>query len=218
MIDEDADFELTGFDREGQRKLIEQARAILVEAGAPRPIAFRSGSYAVNADTMGALADLGIRYDSSHNGCAAPWPSALGLDPEWVTPIKQHGVVEIPVSQMTQPGGALRHMQICAVTLGEMKAGLDFAVVNDHPVFTIVSHSFELATRDGRRANKIAKRRFDGLCAYLADRRDEAPTAHFADLDDLCLETEGEPASVSPVRVAHRMAEQLWSNMIEERG
>ena len=49
---DDARFELTDFDADGQRALIETARDLLVAAGAPPPVAFRSGSYAANADTL----------------------------------------------------------------------------------------------------------------------------------------------------------------------
>src|SRR5690606_34332154 len=43
-----AGVELTSFDRAGQRALIAEARDLLIDAGAPPPIAFRSGSYAAN--------------------------------------------------------------------------------------------------------------------------------------------------------------------------
>src|SRR6218665_2410109 len=52
--------ELTSFDRAGQRRLIAIARDLLIEAGAPVPAAFRGGSYAANADTLAALAELGF--------------------------------------------------------------------------------------------------------------------------------------------------------------
>src|SRR3546814_2553858 len=70
-------FELTDFDAAGQHDLIRTARDLLIEAGAPDPIAFRSGSYAADEATLGALAELGIRYDSSHNGRHHPWPTGL---------------------------------------------------------------------------------------------------------------------------------------------
>src|SRR3712207_6643876 len=45
-IAEGGRFELTCFDAEDQLDLIETARDLLVEAGAPAPIAFRAGGYA----------------------------------------------------------------------------------------------------------------------------------------------------------------------------
>lgn len=210
-------FELIDHSFDRQRALIAKARALLVEAGAADPIAFRSGSYAVNEDSLRALAALGIRYDSSHNGCEGPWPSALSLPLDQTAPVKHQGVIEIPVSQMRTGSGGLRHMQICAVSLAEMTHALDHAIANGHPTFVPVGHSFELATRDGLRPNPVVRKRFDGLCAMLADRADQAPTMHFADLDALPLGGALEPAPASLTLVAGRMAGQLWSNIIEKR-
>ncbi|RED15940.1 polysaccharide deacetylase [Parasphingopyxis lamellibrachiae] len=210
-------FELIDHPFDKQRALIAEARALLVEAGAADPIAFRSGSYAVNEDSLRVLAALGIRYDSSHNGCEGPWPSALSLPLDQTAPVEHQGVIEIPVSQMRTGSGGLRHMQICAVSLAEMAHALDHAVANGHPTFVPVGHSFELATRDGLRPNPVVRKRFDGLCAMLADRADRAPTMHFADLDTLPLGGALEPVPASLTLVAGRMAGQLWSNLIEKR-
>lgn len=208
-------FELIDHDLEAQVALIAKARDLLVSAGAPDPIAFRSGSYAANADTLAALARLGIAYDSSHNGCEAPWPSALALPLEQIAPVKLGGVIEIPVSQVLMPRGGFRHLQICAVSIGEMRTALRHAVAKQLPVVTIVGHSFELATRNGLYPNSIVKARFDRLCALLAQRRDTGPTVHFADLADVPLGGSGDPAGVSHFAVAQRMAQQLLSNVID---
>lgn len=216
-VADDTVFELIDHPLEKQHALIAQARELLVEAGAPDPVAFRSGSYAVNDDSLRALAQSGIRYDASHNGCEGPWPSALSLPLDQVAPVEHEGVIEIPVSQMRTGNGGLRHLQICAVSLAEMTHALDHAIAEDHPVFMPVGHSFELATRDGRRVNPVVRKRFDGLCALLAARRDTAPTVHFADLDALPLGRASEPVAMSPALVAGRMVGQLWANLIEKR-
>lgn len=210
-------FELIDHPLEKQRALIAEARDLLIEAGAPDPIAFRSGSYAVNDDSLRALAELGIRYDASHNGCEGPWPSALSLPLGQTAPVEHEGVIEIPVSQIRIGNGGLRHMQICAVSLAEMAHALNHAITNNHPAFVPVGHSFELATRDGLRANPVVKKRFDGLCALLAERADEAPTMHFADLDALPLGGALAPAQASATLVAGRMVGQFWANIIEKR-
>ena len=216
-VAEDTVFELIDHPYEKQRDLIAEARDLLVAAGAPEPIAFRSGSYAANDDTARALADIGIRYDSSHNGCEGPWPSALSLPLDQVAPVQHAGVIEIPVSQMRLGNGGLRHLQICAVSLAEMAHALDHAVDNNHPVVTIVGHSFELATRGGARPNPVVRNRFDGLCALLERRAETAPTARFAELGELPLDRAIEPVSASPSLVAGRMIGQLWANLIERR-
>lgn len=88
-------FELIDHDAPCQRALLEKAIDLLVAAGAPRPVAFRAGSYAASDATLSALAALGIGYDSSHNGNHAPWPSAIGLPPSRIAPVLRRGVVEL---------------------------------------------------------------------------------------------------------------------------
>lgn len=211
--DDDPVFELTALDRERQEELIAAARTLLVEAGAPAPIAFRAGSFAANADTLAALARLGFRYDSSHNGCHHPWPSALPVPRRRIAPVAAGALVELPVSQVEERPGRLRHLQICALSFSELRDALRHAGRHRHPVATIVSHSFELATRDGRRPNHVVQRRFVRLCRFLAAQRDTLPTARFADLEGLPLDAEAEPMTVPPVRRYGRIASQVWGNM-----
>jgi peptidoglycan/xylan/chitin deacetylase (PgdA/CDA1 family) len=205
-----------GFDE--QLDLIRRARELLIQAGAPAPIAFRAGSYAANADTLQALDALGFRYDSSHNGCHHPWPSALPLPPALVAPAAAPGgLIEVPVSQIAEGQGKLRHLQICAVTFREMRAALTAAQRLAHPLATIVSHSFELASRDGLRVNTVVRRRFDRLCEFLAQKRETLPTCWFGDLDALPITcAAGPPTGRSTLRMG-RVASQLWLGSRYER-
>jgi peptidoglycan/xylan/chitin deacetylase (PgdA/CDA1 family) len=212
-----ANYELTGFDPGQQLDLIRTARDLLVEAGAPEPIAFRSGSYAADAATLAALRSLGIRYDSSHNGAHHPWPSALPLDPWLIAPVEIDGVVEIPVTLLEDRRGSIRHLQLTAVSFEELRAALRHAADRRHPIVNIVSHSFELASRDGLRANRSLCRRFERLCGFLGDSRAALPTAHFTDLADLPLGEEATPLSPHLLRTASRMAQQALANLVYER-
>ena len=209
-------FELTDFDGDEQRALIATARDLLVAAGAPMPTAFRSGSYAADARTLDALHALGIACDSSHNGAEHPWPSALPLPPDTIDPERCGETWEIPVS-LIRSRGALRPLQICALSAGEMAAALCHARDQEHPLVTIVGHSFELATRDGRRVNGTVRRRFERLCAFLAANRADLPTAAFAELELQTPRKRSQPMDMHPVRVTHRMAEQLWADARYER-
>ncbi len=208
--------ELTSFDCAGQRDLIAQARDLLIEAGAPPPIAFRSGSYAANADTLAALADLGFACDASHNGSYRP-VSALPLADAQIAPLRAGGVTEIPVGQFEDKAGRLRHLQICAASLDEMTGALRHAAAHGHPLTAIVSHSFELATRDGRRPNRLIVRRFENLCAFLAANRAMHPTLRFDALGDVPLNAPATPMPPRRARTARRVVEQLWSGTRYER-
>jgi hypothetical protein len=210
--------ELATFGYDEQLDLIRRARELLVEAGAPDPIAFRAGSYAANGATLQALDALGLRYDSSHNGCQHPSPSALPLPRAQVAPAAAAGsVVEVPVSQIAEGEGKLRHLQICAISFLELRSALLSSRRLAHPVVTIVGHSFELASRDGLRVNAVVRRRFDRLCRFLDQKRDILPTAWFADLHDLPLACEvPPPAGRSTLRMG-RVASQLWVGSRYER-
>ena len=213
----DERFELNSFDAETQLELIKTARDLLVEAGAPPPNAFRAGSYAANVDTLDALRSLGISYDSSHNGAEHPWPSALPLHPGLVDPALAAGVTELPIAQIRRPDGGLRPFQLCALSSREISDALRHAARNDHPLVTIVSHSFELASRDGSRVNQLVRKRFERLCAFLAAHRATMPTTTIAELPSFPLEPRSEPLPARPLRTAHRIIEQAWGNFRYER-
>ena len=210
-------FELTDFDGPAQRKLIETARYLLVAAGAPTPIAFRSGSYAANGDTLDALRALGVTFDSSHNGADHPWPSALPFPADLIDPVSIDGVHEIPVSVMRRRNGALRPLQLCALSFAEMQSAMRHADEDGHGITTIVSHSFELATRDGRRVNQVVRKRFDRLCGFLADYRGLFPTTNFTALDALPNSIGSRPMPACPIQTAGRVAEQFWADARYER-
>jgi len=208
-------FELIDYGLEEQRDLIAGASDLLVAAGAPRPIAFRAGSYGANDDTLRVLAGLGFAYDSSHNG-AEP-DSKIGLAATHIAPVRREGLIEVPVTLIEDRPGALRNFQICALSAGEMHAALEHAVDADHAAVTIVSHGFELANRAGTRPNAVHVRRFDALCELLQERAATLPTTHFADRPALRLGQADAPLAPNALRTRWRQAEQLWSNMVEER-
>ena len=210
--------ELASYPYEEQLALIARARELLMEAGAPPPVAFRAGSYAANQDTLRALSKLGLRYDSSHNGCYHPQPSAIPLPRNQVAPVEvAPGLIEIPIAQMAEGEGALRHLQLCAVSSEEMRAALGHAAGESHPLVTIVSHSFELATRNGLAANGVVQRRFIRLCRFIADRRESLPTAWFSELAELDLNRPAQPLPSRAGRRLRRMVAQAWGDLRYER-
>jgi peptidoglycan/xylan/chitin deacetylase (PgdA/CDA1 family) len=210
-------FELWEFDAEEQQALIARAAELLIAAGAPDPIAFRAGSYAADDRTLAALAALGIAYDSSHNGAEAPRWSRIPLPQAQIAPVKQGGLVEVPVTVIEDRPDHYRTFQLCALSSREADAALDHAAREDHAAVTIVSHGFELANRAGTAVNRVHRRRFERLCASLAARTAVLPTAHFAERPVLALDRDDRPLPPSLFRTRWRQAEQLWSNWVEER-
>lgn len=210
-------FNLSECDREAQYRLIARARDLLVMAGAPQPIAFRAGNYAADDNSLVALASLGFVYDSSHNGSAHPFPSAMTLPARQIAPIMHQGITEVPVTLIEEGMGVLRNFQICALSNAEMRAALDHAVEHAHAAVTIVNHGFELASRHGMMPNNIHVRRFDSLCKMLDERRDMLPTWHFSDRPGLVMGRNDRPLAASSYRRRMRQAVQFWSNVVEER-
>lgn len=209
--------DLSDYGAAQQRDMLARALELLVAAGAPRPVAFRAGSYAANDDTLTALAALGILYDSSHNGAHAPWPSAIALPAAQIAPVARRGVVEVPVTVIEDRPGTYRNFQICALSTGEMRAALRHAIDQDHAAVTIVGHSFELATRAGTAPNRVHVARFEALCALLARHREAAPTRHFAEHPALPLGRADVPLAPNALRLRWRQVEQAWSTLVEER-
>lgn len=142
--------------------------------------------------------------------------SAIGLPGDHVTPIEREGVIEIPVTVIAERHRR-RHLQICAVSLSELKTTAEFALANELPLVNIVSHSFELANRAGTAPNKVHVRRFEGLCGWLADEHHRLPTARFSELGDLPLDIPSATRRPSGLRRFGRLIEQIWSNHVAER-
>lgn len=211
-----ARFELYEYSLDEQAALISGATDLLKACGAPQPVAFRAGSYSANDDTLAALAALGFRYDSSHNG-ADEARDAISLSPRQIAPVERRGVTEVPVTLIEDVPGNLRQFQICALSQGEMIAALDHAAAQSHGAVVIVSHSFELANRSGTRANAMHVGRFAALCGALAEAADVLPTTHFRDLPVLAASEGDQPLPPNTLRTRWRQAEQLWSNLVEER-
>jgi hypothetical protein len=98
-----------------------------------------------------------------------------------------------------------------------MRAALNHAQAHGHPLTTIVSHSFEFATRDGCRPNALLRRRFEALCSLLGENRAVHPTFSFDQLDRLTLGAAATPMPHRRLRTARRCAEQLWAGTRYER-
>ncbi len=206
---------LKDFAFEEQCRLIDWARAALMDAGAPRPVAFRAGNFGANDDTLRALAALGLSHDSSHSPGFPASPCAIGLGPEHRRPVQRHGVIEVPVGCIEDVAQGLRHAQLTALSLRELIGAVRHA--RDHEIddLTLVSHSFELLCRDRRRINRIVKRRFDRLCEGLGAMRGIGTTTYTLRKPKALHRPNPRPALPrNPVRAGIRLVEQAVANAI----
>jgi hypothetical protein len=207
------------FSLDDQIAILGAARDWLIAAGAPSPIAFRAGNYGANDDTLRALAALGIAWDSSlnpsyrHDGCA------IAAQGPCIAPFRYQGVAELPVATFHDRGAHVRHVQVCAASTGETRAALCHAAANSVDAVAVVSHSFEMLSRDRLRPNRAVMRRFEALCGLIAGDP-SLESSGFADLTEPAAEASSrapQPLAPNTLRTAWRMGEQLWANWRYER-
>ncbi|WP_061926385.1 polysaccharide deacetylase family protein [Altererythrobacter epoxidivorans] len=206
---------IADFAFEDQCRILEYARDTLVAAGAPMPVAFRAGNYGANDDTLRALAEIGIAYDTSFCPAIPDGDCKISLTQDDLVPIAHCNVIEVPIGSIGAVGGGLRHAQLTALSLREMRAAVRHARDAGQQQFTFVSHSFELFNRRTLAANKIVRRRFDGLCRDLKSMR-RVRTGNYRD-DPPAIAPQAlqaEPLPADPIRTGLRVAEQLVSNTL----
>jgi len=170
-----------------QQNLIEIGLNNLHKAGADCISAFRAGNYGANNDTLKALANCGIKYDSSYNYPFLHDSCGLRSDTAMTQPYQISDITEIPVSFFRDLPGHNRHVQLCAINSNEMINALNTAFQVDWNTFVIVSHGFELL-KDRKQASALVKpdweviKRFDSLCHFLSENNNMFDTVGFNDL------------------------------------
>lgn len=211
---------LADFTFEDQLRLLEVARDLLVNAGAPAPTAFRAGNYGADDNSLQALAQLGLRWDSSFNPAYVGKGCGIGLPPAQVSAIERCGVIEVPVAGLHDRPGWVRPAQICAVSAREMREAMAHAAMNRHPAFVIVTHSFENLSRDRQRPNHLVMRRFEAMCETIA-RHPGLSAAGFADLDPAATLANADQhvdrLPPRPLRTLGRIAQQALGTWRYER-
>ncbi len=177
--------DIGAYPRRAQTALLETGLARLVEAGVPKDglRAFRAGNFGATNETWQAMADTGLVLSSNYNPCyfgknckmrfeaAAP-----GL---FAAPAP--GVFELPITCFEEATlgtvARYRHLQIAAVSTGELVSTLRTCHALGIREVTIVTHSFELYVIDdvaARRAhvNRVNLERLREVMAFLHDARD----------------------------------------------
>ena len=172
---------IADFSLADQLVLLDWARATLVAAGAPCPTVFRAGNFGANDDTLRALAALGFAWDASFNPALRDGRCRIGLGAGQVDPVVRLGVAELPVAAIHDGPAGLRPAQVCALSSAEMRAALHHAARTGRPALAIVTHSFEMLSRDRLQPNRAVMARFESLCRTIA-AHPRLDSAEFADL------------------------------------
>lgn len=205
---------LRGFSADEQRIVIAEGLRLLRAAGAREVTAFRAGNFGFNADTLGALAANGLRFDSSYNACHLGPSSGLRPGEQLVEPILQDGVYEVPVTVFVDGTRRLRPLQLTACSWSEMEAVLWRALEAGWQSVVIVSHSFELLDASRTRADAIAVRRFQSMCDFLARHRDSFRTRGFGSMAGCAVERQPPPPRLPPWPTLQRLAEQAIRRVV----
>jgi hypothetical protein len=211
---------LADFTFDDQKLLLGIAIDLLMRAGAARPTAFRAGNYGADDNSLRALAELGLTWDSSVNVPYLGGACRIGVTADQINPVERYQMIELPVAGLTDRLGHVRPAQICALSAREMRSALGHAADNRHPAFVIVTHSFEMLSRDRKRVNYAVIKRFEAMCdAIAADPR--LISAGFNDLDAALLmrAPEIQPTRLGPnrLRTLARMTEQAMATWRYER-
>ena len=201
------------FSLADQIVLLGLAKQLLEDAGAPAITAFRAGNFGASDDTLRALATLGVVWDSSVNPAYLGRECTIAADRAQIGATRQHGVIELPVSGIADRPGGFRPAQICAMSAAEMRDGLRHAAREGHDAFVVVTHSFEMLSRDRQRPNRAVMARFEALCREAA----RLPGVQGAGFNDLPADLADRPARAltraapSQWRTGLRIAQQAWA-------
>ena len=156
---------------EEQVELIKLGINLLRQAGVSSVNAFRAGSFAVNADSYKALAQCGIRIDSSLNYCHFESGVDLRGTVSFLEPSRIEGIEVLPITVFQDGFKKLRPAQIGACSFMELQSALESAVQSGVEHFVIVSHNFEMLRQRGSEPDRIVAARFEKLCRYLDGNR-----------------------------------------------
>ncbi len=179
------------FTLDEQVALIAKGIRNLQIAGVKKLHAFRAGSYGANLDTLRAVAQNGLLFDTSYNSCYLGEDCKIDLAEQPLQPCKIEGVWEFPISFFQDYPGHWRHAQLAACSIEEMQMALLDAWQQGWSSFVIVLHSFELVKERiaGRLSlpDRLNIDRFNRLCKFLSNNTDKFKTALFSELDPITI-------------------------------
>ncbi len=198
------------FSRDDQVTLIEKGLELMQRAGISDINAFRAGSFAFNRDTLLALAQIGIPFDSSYN--AAMFGPDSGVMPGLclVEPMDCDDVHEYPMTVYRDGTATLRHAQLTACSFAEMQGLLWQALEQGRRSFVILSHGFELLNLQKDRPDPVVVDRFNRLCAFLGRNRDSFQVRGFKGLVPKLVSDQPGPLQSPMYRTATRVLSQAY--------
>ncbi len=200
---------MSSFNRQQQAQLISWGLDRLAQVGVNNINAFRAGSYAANRDTLLAVADNGLIFDSSYNLASDEGVADIAPREELTQPRYIDGVYEYPVSIIQNKSNKRRILQVTACSYQEFVSVLNKAYELQWDSIVSVSHNFELLSPDKLRADKIVLRRFRKLCHFLSSNKDRFNVRGFDELLPIDISEQPEIINSSTSLTGLRTAEQI---------
>ena len=193
-----------------QSLLITHARDLLLRSGANGVTAFRAGSFGMNADTIGAVANADLAFDLSYDAAIVPAEHFPGSAASMLQPFSIGRVIEYPMTVYNDAAGRLRHLQLGACSFEEIESVLWHACENEWHSVVILSHNFELLNQAKSRPDRVVVSRFRRLCQMLERHRDCFETARFTSTPATIPNVDAALPRTPLLATGKRYAEQLW--------
>jgi hypothetical protein len=177
---EDHEDVLWKHDARTQEMLLRKGCTILEQCGVDRPVAFRAGDFAANADTLAAMACAGLHIGSNRD---LDQKSSTRSRLNDVFPIRndvsrEGPVTDVPVTACRSPfarlDGPYRHMEISAMGWMEMRHALIRMQRMGYACAGILTHPREFFRYAGDRPVAVTKncRRLERLLQFVNSRGD----------------------------------------------
>lgn len=196
-----------------QKELLEEGISLLIRNGAKRILAFRAGSFGANRETLLALKKTGFLMDSSYNQAYLGFPCLF--DDMKLNDVSQvNGIVEFPITNFIESSKLRTRrfmpLDLNGVSFGEIKYVLNEAKRLSMCSVTIILHSFSFVKAYDVQYKKTRPRfhvirRFQKLCRFLSENRNDFETMNFGSLDSQKLAD----LSARPVHIFPKMPAPL---------
>lgn len=200
-----------------QKVLIKKGLDLLSLAGVTHINAFRAGGFGANNDTLKALKENGIEIDCSYNETMVGGNCGINTTKKYYQPFVIEGLLEYPMSCYMDYPGHMRHMQIGACSFKEFKYLLEDAENKQYKSIVILSHSFELLSRNRLKGDDNLISRFRSLCIYLSDNRDRFNVIGFNNIQAKLNKVDVKSLRSPLLTTAFRMLEQYKINRFNKQ-
>ncbi len=197
---------IKNFNQSEQCDLIALGKDLLDQAGCKSINAFRAGSFGANDDTLAAVAHNQINIDASYNYCMDDCEISVFDDIQQAVPFGE--IIEAPMTTFIDGLQRRRHVQLTACSFAELKSSMQQAQRQARNAYVFLSHSAELLKPGINKYDRIAVRRFEKLCSFLADNNNMFKTCSFENMQIESGRNKPVPVQIGRLPTIQRYCEQ----------